>query len=180
MEGYSCVVADPPWLERGGGKIKRGADRHYSLMTEAEIIAFMQERLIHYGVAMDAHLYLWVTNTFLPSGLSVMQSVGFRYVTNICWAKPSQGIGQYFRGQHELCLFGVRGSGFAIRTADRGITSLLDVERKTANGKIVHSGKPDEFYERAERRTSGNRLELFGRAPRNGWTVDIHGTEAGS
>ncbi len=26
---YKCVTMDPPWLERGGGKCKRGADRHY-------------------------------------------------------------------------------------------------------------------------------------------------------
>ena len=27
--GYSTVLADPPWPESGGGKVKRGADRHY-------------------------------------------------------------------------------------------------------------------------------------------------------
>lgn len=24
---FRCITADPPWLERGGGKSKRGADR---------------------------------------------------------------------------------------------------------------------------------------------------------
>jgi hypothetical protein len=28
---YRTIYIDPPWPERGGGKIKRGADRHYSL-----------------------------------------------------------------------------------------------------------------------------------------------------
>ena len=31
-EPYRCVVIDPPWLERGAGKVKRGADRHYELL----------------------------------------------------------------------------------------------------------------------------------------------------
>ena len=36
---YRTLYADPPWPERGGGKIKRGADRHYALMPVAEILA---------------------------------------------------------------------------------------------------------------------------------------------
>ena len=26
---YKTIYIDPPWEENGGGKIKRGADRHY-------------------------------------------------------------------------------------------------------------------------------------------------------
>lgn len=31
MEQFQCISIDYPWPERGGGRIKRGADRHYSL-----------------------------------------------------------------------------------------------------------------------------------------------------
>lgn len=31
------IYADLPWYEIGGGKIKRGADRHYSLMKTNDI-----------------------------------------------------------------------------------------------------------------------------------------------
>ena len=34
---YQIIYADPPWNERGGGKIKRGADRHYPLMRTEDI-----------------------------------------------------------------------------------------------------------------------------------------------
>ena len=34
---YKTIYADPPWNEQGGGKIKRGADRHYPLMKTKEI-----------------------------------------------------------------------------------------------------------------------------------------------
>jgi hypothetical protein len=35
---YRVIYADPPWPEYGGGKIKRGADRHYPLMPIAAIL----------------------------------------------------------------------------------------------------------------------------------------------
>ena len=34
---YQCILIDPPWLERGGGKIKRGADRHYALLKTRDM-----------------------------------------------------------------------------------------------------------------------------------------------
>jgi hypothetical protein len=30
---FSTILLDPPWPERGAGKIKRGADRHYLLIN---------------------------------------------------------------------------------------------------------------------------------------------------
>ena len=36
---YRTIYADPPWMERGGGKIKRGADKHYPLMSTKDIAA---------------------------------------------------------------------------------------------------------------------------------------------
>lgn len=57
---YRTILADPPWPERGGGKIKRGADRHYSLMPVAAISALPVAQLAHPD---GCHLYLWVTNT---------------------------------------------------------------------------------------------------------------------
>jgi hypothetical protein len=38
---YKTIVADPPWHEQGGGKIKRGADRHYPLLRTHEVIEVM-------------------------------------------------------------------------------------------------------------------------------------------
>ena len=36
---YKTLYADPPWMERGGGQIRRGADRHYPLMKTRDIMA---------------------------------------------------------------------------------------------------------------------------------------------
>ena len=162
---YSTILADPPWNERGGGKIKRGADRHYPLMKEPEIKALMSEWLDQ-CVAENAHLYMWVTNNYLPHGLRVLEHLGFRYVTNVVWVKSRIGLGRYFRGQHELCLFAVRGRGFAVRKPANNIPSLIG--RQLIKPER-HSQKPLEAYEMIEARSEGPYLELFARKRREGW-----------
>lgn len=52
---YKTIYADPPWPERGGGKIKRGADRHYPLMTVRDIAALPVQDLAD---PAGCHLYL--------------------------------------------------------------------------------------------------------------------------
>jgi N6-adenosine-specific RNA methylase IME4 len=94
---YRTIYADPPWPETGGGKIKRGADRHYPLMSVSAIKA-MGGQLQHYIDDQGCHLYLWVTNTHLANGLAVMETWGFEYKTTITWIKDRIGLGQYFRG----------------------------------------------------------------------------------
>lgn len=177
---YDCIVADPPWNESGGGKSKRGADRHYDLMKTPDIIEAMITAEC-WNPAKHCHFYLWVTNNFLPDGLEVMKVLGFRYVTNIVWTKRIMGIGQYFRGQHELCLFGVRGSGYKLRSKVRNIPSNLTALPPpgavlyTDTGR--HSEKPAEFFDIVRRRTrAARRLNMFSRNVREGF--DAWGYEA--
>ena len=108
-EKFKTVLLDPPWYERGGGKIKRGADKHYPIMKTPDIIRTITQCEHWNNIDDNAHMYLWVTNNHLESGLFVMRSLGFRYVTNIVWVKDRIGLGQYARGKHELLLFGTRG-----------------------------------------------------------------------
>ena len=115
----------------------------------------------------DAHLWLWVTNGLLPEGLRVMQSWGFRYVTNVCWGKTTgYGLGQYVRGAHELLLFGVRGR----------IPYARDLEGKRVQARSLimaprgrHSEKPEEARRLIELVSPGPYLELFSRKRVPGW-----------
>ena len=169
---FGACLADPPWPERGGGRVKRGADRHYNLMTvehiaSLDVVSIMQP---------DAHLYLWATNNHLPAALDVMRAWGFRYVTNLAWGKVKrnddghhviqQGLGQYFRGSHELLLFGVRGKPGYRKTADgkRAQWSSLVLAPRTR-----HSEKPAMFHNVVQRVSPGPYVELFARTPREGW-----------
>lgn len=99
---YKTIYADPPWMEKGGGKIKRGADRHYSLMRTTDIKALPVRDLADPD---GCHLYLWTTNNFLPDALEVVEAWGFEYVTTVTWLKDKMGLGQYFRGITEHCIF---------------------------------------------------------------------------
>jgi len=161
MPAFACIVADPPWNERGGGKIVRGAQAKYPLMKTPQIIECMLTAPV-WRVAENAHLWLWVTNNYLPDGLHVMKALGFRYVTNMAWYKDRPGLGQYLRGKHELCLFGVRGR---LKGLSRSVASAFFSERGE------HSAKPQEAYDAIERVSPGPRLEMFAREPREGWTV---------
>lgn len=160
---YQTILADPPWLERGGGKIKRGADKHYPLLPTSEICKLPVKR----WAAPNAHLYLWITNNFLPDGLQVMAAWGFRYVTCVTWMKDRPGLGQYFRGLTEHCFFGVKGQLPYQLTEDghrlQGLTGFFEAPRGE------HSIKPEEMRRMAEKVSPGPRLEMFARRPADGW-----------
>lgn len=168
--GFSTVLADPPWrFTNRTGKVApehRRLDR-YSTMSLESIKSLPVKNV----VATNAHLYLWVPNALLPEGLEVMTSWGFRYVSNIVWAKrrkdggpDGRGVGFYFRNVTELLLFGVKGS---MRTLQPGRSQVNMIETR----KREHSRKPDEQYELIESCSPGAYLEMFARHARTGWTV---------
>lgn len=162
---YKTVYADPPWNETGAGKIKRGADRHYSLMKTNEIIEHMRK----IPIDENAHLYLWVTNNFLKDGLLVMDALGFRYVTNIVWVKDRFGLGQYFRGMHELCLFGVKGNLPYKHKVDPSRSCCTETT-VIQEHRTEHSKKPVKMYQKIENTSYPPFVEVFARQRRDGWS----------
>jgi N6-adenosine-specific RNA methylase IME4 len=175
--GFSTILADPPWrFTNRTGKVApehRRLDRYSTLDLDA--ICNIDAGSV---ASKNAHLYLWVPNAMLPDGLRVMEAWGFRYISNIIWAKrridggpDGRGVGFYFRNVTEIILFGVRGS---MRTLPPARSQVNMIESR----KREHSRKPDEQYELIEACSPGPFLELFARHPRPGWTV--WGDEAGA
>ena len=171
MKKYSTILVDPPWYQRGGGKSKRGADRHYDLMKEKEIQASLMS-ILDDRLNDDCHMYMWTVGNHLPEALRILESLGFKYITNIVWAKTRFGLGRYFRGQHELCLFATRGRGFSVRKDNNSVSSLIG---GALISPTVHSKKPAEIYELIENRSDGPYLEVYARHQRPGW--DVYGRE---
>ena len=168
--GFKTVLADPPWrFTNRTGKVApehRRLDRYSTLDLDAICAIDVA------GVtSANAHLYLWVPNALLPDGLRVMEAWGFRYVSNVIWAKrrrdggpDGRGVGFYFRNVTEIILFGVRGS---MRTLAPARSQVNMIESR----KREHSRKPDEQYELIEACSPGPYLEMFARHPRPGWSA---------
>lgn len=174
---------DPPWMEQGAGKIKRGADRHYPLLKTKDMPDVIRGSGL-WTPAENSHLYLWSTNVFLPDAIWLMKELGFVYKTNVAWTKTRSGIGRYFRGRHELLLFGTRGRGWDVRTDRNDIAgeletdedwelyfegSVIRAQHETLRGKRIHSAKPKVFYDMIESRSQGPYAEFFARSLRPGW-----------
>lgn len=175
--GFRTILADPPWrFANRTGKVApehRRLDR-YSTMS----LSAIKTLPVADCSATNAHLYLWVPNALLPDGLDVMEAWGFRYVSNVVWAKrrkdggpDGRGVGFYFRNVTELLLFGVRGSMRTLSPARRQVNMIETRKRE-------HSRKPDEQYDLIEACSPGPHLELFARHPRKGWVA--WGDEAAS
>lgn len=169
---YKTIYADPPWLETGGGRIKRGADRHYELMKTSAIMELPVRRLTD---PEGCHCYLWATNNHLKDAFSVLDAWGFQYITLITWQKDKTGLGQYFRGKTEHCLFGTTDKKLPYRIVDgkrqQGVTGFTEPRRE-------HSRKPEIMRKMIETVSYGPRIELFAREERPGWDcwgLDVQG-----
>lgn len=168
---------DPPWQERGGGKSKRGADRHYPLLGKKEIFDVVRKSG-KWRPAKSCHLWMWATSNFLKDALWLMEVFGFRYVTSAVWVKMNSdksygadfeeylqiSLGQYMRHAHEWLLLGTRGPAMVPPPGDRCPSVIFAPRTK-------HSKKPQEAYDLIERTSPGPRLEMFAREPRDGFVV---------
>lgn len=143
---YKTIYIDPPWNEIGGGKIKRGADKHYPLMKTKDIAKIPIKNLISQD---GCHLYMWVTNNFMLDAFYLLKEWGFEYVTLITWNKDRIGLGQYFRGITEHCIFA---------STHKRLPYKIDANGKRCQGvtgfyepKTTHSRKPVKKNARNDR-----------------------------
>jgi N6-adenosine-specific RNA methylase IME4 len=182
---FGCIYADPPWhfrsrkaVQVGNPGSERYVERHYSTMQLPDIMALPVREI----ASPDAHLFIWTTGPCLRQTFEVMEAWGFRYsAVAFTWVKLKRsidtrqlrvlptaesdlhvGLGLTTRKNAEFCLLGRRGS--ARRNAKDVREIILSPVRE-------HSRKPDEAAARIQRYCDGPYLEMFARAPREGWTV---------
>ena len=139
---YKTIYLDPPWAEQGGGKIKRGADRHYPLMKTKDIAQLPIKELTD------------------PDGCHM-------YITMITWVKDRIGLGQYYRGLSEHCLFATTKKRLPYKLDEngkrcQGVTAFYEPKRE-------HSRKPIKMREMIENVSYAPRIELFARESFDGW-----------
>lgn len=159
QQRFSCIVIDPPWpmpkIERKAHPWQ-GVSLDYPTMPITDI-----EKLPVSDLAEEAsHIYLWVTHRFLPDGLRLLDSWGFRYQCLMTWAKPSGFTPYSWMYDSEHVLFGTRGG---LKLLKRGLRLTFT---EPVNG---HSVKPEVFYDRVRAASPGPRLEMFARQERSGF-----------
>lgn len=200
---YRTILMDPPWPERGGGAVKRGADRHYDLLdrpgckTVPEILEVIRSCPLWRPFPDAAHLWMWATDNYLIAALWLIEQLGFSYKRTFPWVKTGgakelddldeddlhSGIGQYGRGQHELMLFATVGEGMSplVYQPSRSVGSVIVAPHELdAGGKRIHSRKPLASYERIMARSKGPYAEIFARRQLPGWVSwgnEIDGAE---
>lgn len=158
---YHTIVVDPPWSygNNSGRQRTEYADRAWDL---SRITAFKDEWL---GARIPddwCHLYLWATDIYAGDVNAILEAWGFTPKVWLVWVKDRFGMGNYYRHQHELCMFATRGK--------------QRLKRKNASTVFYapitkHSEKPDAFYALVESCSYGPFLDVFARKHRAGWDV---------
>lgn len=179
---FGTIIVDPPWafddkLQKMKSKTKRGAQSQYSVLTVDDIAALNVASLAD---PTGCVLALWTPSTFLPAGLHIMNEWGFNFKTTVCWVKGTKtgklgfGMGRLFRASHELALIGTLGKVYKNLENHSQRSAFLAPNKG-------HSIKPDDLHHSLEAMfPSVNKLEMFSRRQRPGWTVtglDVDGRD---
>lgn len=194
MTRLQTLVADPPWLygdalpKTANGRARGAKGVYKNVMTLKEIEGFLEtsptgnphsRQRISDGIADDAILWLWTTNSMLIDGSApgVCERWGFEPKQLVTWVKGRLsnadplvpklvlrvGMGRYTRGATEHMIL-----------ATKGRATRLVKSRSVPNVFVAppgeHSAKPEESYRLIECVSPGPYLELFARRQRPGWT----------
>lgn len=194
MAKYHTIYIDPPWQTKAGrplngytlmdgkqvwtGASNQSRNLSYPTMSLEEIASLPVADLAE----SNAHLYLWVTNQYLPFAFDLLKGWGFKYSTTLVWAKNPMGggLGGSYRITTEYLLFAKRG-GLASKKTVIG-TWFNQKRAYDERGKPHHSRKPEFFAELIESVSPGPYLEMFARRYREGWDVwgnEVNGIEIG-
>lgn len=160
---YKCILADPPW--QFNDILDKTRTLPYNTMT---IDALYDLPICNIADDDGSHLYLWCPAALLDNGIICIDKWGFDYKTIIVWEKYTKhgkkhfGMGHYFRGTLEVCLFGTQKNMKTLTNNTRNSFEAIKPDRH-------HSAKPDEMYEIIEANSPEPRLELFATQKRAGW-----------
>ena len=154
---YRTIVIDPPWpIEKIEREVRPNQfDYDYPIMTVEEIKAFQLP--VDTG---GCHVYLWVTQKYLPAGLGIFEAWGVKYQCLLTWIKNVGFTPFSWMYSTEHCLFGHVGSLPLLKLGVR-----LDFQGRVRE----HSRKPDEFYDVVKSVSPEPRIDIFSREKREGF-----------
>lgn len=167
-QDWRTVVVDPPWQPKmaltNGGATKASPQLHYDTMSVDAIIA-LRPRL-----AKQAHLYVWCLSQHIDWGYQLARAWDAEPIITLTWRKPGLGAGR-FRCNTEHVVVARKGTRHGNPFGNGGRN------KQATNGTCfdwprgIHSEKPSEFFDLVEHLSPPDRLEMYARGPRLGWTV---------
>jgi len=170
---YRTVIVDPPWpVEKIEREVRpnQAAPLDYRTLDVDTIKAgtwYNPAGKLPFD-SRGCHVYLWVTQKYLPIGIECLEAWGVDYQCALTWVKNVGFTPFSWMYSTEHVLFGHVGS---LPLEQKGL-------RLDFRGKVrEHSRKPDEFYELATKASPGPRLDMFAREARDGF--ESWGNETG-
>ncbi len=175
---FTAILVDVPskyktFSEAGAS---RSPDMHYPTMTVDELIAMGP--IVRALAAKDCALFYWTSGPHLENAFRILAAWAdgggapvFRYSTRaFCWVKtlpPAgagwfKGNGHWTRANPEDCLLFLKGHPARLSA---------NVDELVIAPRGAHSAKPEAVHEGIEALVAGPYVELFARAPRDGWAV---------
>jgi N6-adenosine-specific RNA methylase IME4 len=162
---YGVILADPEWehVAWSDAGLAKAAANHYPISS----IETIKARPVASIAAADCVLFMWTTVPHLAQAFDVIVTWGFEYKTCAIWNKTypgaQQGMGYWFRINHEILLVATRGNVPAPAPG----TQFGSVFSSTPGD---HSVKPDWQYELIESYfPTLPKIELNARRAREGW-----------
>jgi N6-adenosine-specific RNA methylase IME4 len=189
------AVLDPAWpSERGGGRIKRGADKHYALAVNVDQLAAEYKRSEPWRDVGPGLLWLWATSSAVVLGdaHALARALGFRICAGFVWCKVDvipaldvdgvprasnngeaftpttrMGLGQWSRCEHEHLLLCRRGK-VSVPPTEARRRSVIYAPRG------AHSAKPEAAWRVIETVSRAvipgvRGIEWNARTQREGW-----------
>lgn len=203
---YQTIAMDPPWPETGGGRIKRGADRHYQVVSHKDMPLVVLEQPGWRPDKSGCLVFCWTTVSSSERAYWLLRCLGVEPVSKLYWLKDRsfvsacvRGCGRKAPGIARVCggcggehveLRGRLGLGqytrHDIEEVVVGKIGTFGVPRLKRRSWVLakpgrHSEKPTEMYDLFELMADGcgldgPRSELFARDSRAGW--EVSGNEA--
>lgn len=195
---FQVVVTDNPWAfddKLTMSDVSRGAQANYPTLGERELIGL--GRFIDYVSDGDAVTYAWVPSSLIRLGIEFVDACGFEVSGLTVWLKIAKlmaevlddpdilnnprvlrkfidmlkkeggglafGMGHLFRQCHEVAIEGRRG---------RIVGKCLNKSQRSVHlaPNYRHSQKPEKLQDSLDLMFPGNKLEVFARRQRPGWT----------
>ena len=167
---FQTILIDFPWPEHGGGV--RSAARKYATVPVKDAVKTIRSSPLWAPDSSRCSVWFWVTANHLEHAFPILVGLGVTPVTGFVWNKVGRpGMGQRCRMRHEHLLYGRIGS-VPLPPTSRRWDSVVTAQRVVdANGKVIHSAKPDVFFKLIDDHdgTHTRKAELFARRVRPGW-----------